>query len=156
MRSNDSIELNSGWETNVVIGYLSCARQSDLSVLNRNRNCMRCVTLNKSVSGSGKRLPVKYDCQMQYGVYMVEADCQPYTDCCFFLSVLIFKSYFENDQLFRHLECGAKISEVTNLKEISDLYSKISKYFEYIYENWLANLGYDLVFYSILKVMELI
>ena len=127
-------------------------RRSDVSVLNRNRNRVRRVTLNKCVSGSGKRLPVKYDRQMQYGVYMVEPDCQPYTDCCFFLSVLIFKSYYENDQFYRRLECGAKISEVINLKEISDLYSKLGfeKFrnisnddFEYIYENWLANLGYD-------------
>ena len=56
------------------------------------------------------------------------------------------------------MECSSKISEVINLKEISDLYSKLGfeKFqnisnddLEYIYENWLANLGYDLVvFYS--------
>ena len=56
---------------------------------------------------------------------MVEADCQPYTYCCFFLSVLIFKSYYENNQLYRYLECGTKISEVIIVKEISDLYSKL-------------------------------
>ena len=63
-------------------------------------------------------------------------------------------SYFENDQLYRRLECGAKISEVINLNEISDLYSKFGfeKFrtitnddFQYIYDNWLMNLGYDLV-----------
>ena len=100
IQSNDSIELNDGWETNVVISYLPHARQSDVSVSNWNRNCVRCVALNKSLSGSGKCSPVKYDHQLRYCVYMVEADCQPYTDCCFFLSILIFKSYYENDQLY--------------------------------------------------------
>ena len=88
IQSNDSIELNGGWETNVVISYVPHRRQSDVSVLNRNGNRVVCVTLNKRVSGSGKRLPVKYDCQLQYGVYKVEPDCQPYTDCCFLLSIL--------------------------------------------------------------------
>ena len=92
----------------MVISYLPHTRQSDVSVLNWNRNSVRHVTLNKRVSGSGKHLPV-------------ESDCQPYTDCCFFLSILIFKNYLENDQLYRCLECGAKISEGINLKEISDL-----------------------------------
>ena len=69
------------------------------------------VLLWISLSGNGKSLPVKYDLQMRYGVYMVEADYQPYTDC-FFLSVLIFKSYYDNDQLYRRLECGAKISDL--------------------------------------------
>ena len=45
MQSNDSIELNGGWETNVVISYLPRTRQSDVSVLNRNRNHVRHVTL---------------------------------------------------------------------------------------------------------------
>ena len=124
IQSNDSIELNSGWETNVVISYLPRVRQSDVSVSNQNKNRVRCVTLSKILFGSGKCSPVKYDRQMQYGVYMVEADFQPYTDCCFFLNVLTFKSYYENDQLYRCLECSAKISEVINVKEISDLHSK--------------------------------
>ena len=150
-------------ETNVVISYLHHINQSDQSIMShstsdRNRNCVRHVTSNRTVSGTGKCLPVKYDRQMQYGVYMVEPDCQPYTDCCFFLSVLIIKSYYENNQLYRHLECSAKISEVISVKEISDLYSKLgfekcqhicNDDFQHIYENWLANLEYDLVvFYS--------
>ena len=94
---------------------------------------------------------------MRYGVYMVEPDSQPYTDCYFFLSVLISKSYHENDQLYKRLECDAKISKVISVKKISDLYLKLGfeKFrqisnddFPYIYENWLANLGYDfIVFY---------
>ena len=68
----------------------------------------------------------------------------------FIQSVLISKSSYENDQLYRYLECGAKISEIINVEEISNLYSKLGfENFEYIYKNWLANLGYDLVvFYS--------
>ena len=86
---------------------------------------------------------------MQYGVYMVEPDCQPYTDSCFFSSVLIFKSYFENDQLYRHLECGAKISDFFSKLGFEEFQSISNDDFEYIYENWLANIGYDLVvFYS--------
>ena len=99
LQSNDSIKLNGGWEINVVISYLPHASQTDVSVLNQTRNHVRRTSLNKTVSGSGKRLPVKYDHQMRYGVYMVEPGCQPYTKC-FYISILICKSYFENDQLF--------------------------------------------------------
>ena len=78
IQSNYSIELNGGWETNVVISYLPRARQTGVSVLNQNKHCVRLVTLNKSVSRSRKCLPIKYDHQMQYGVYMVEPDKKEY------------------------------------------------------------------------------
>ena len=79
---------------------------------------------------------------------MVEPDCQPYTDC-FFLSVLILKSYFENNQLYRSLECGAKISDLYSKLGFEKFQNISNDDFQYIYENWLANLGYDLVvFYS--------
>ena len=146
MQSNYAIQINGGWQCNVVIHHAPRGG-GDHRQYGRRNACR--VQLEELVFACG--LGLKKDHQICYGLYDVDSKWQLYNSCCCILSILISLSHLEKNLLYKQLLYGCEISDLITLAELGNLYKIVleigdgisSSDYPVIYNNWLNPLGYE-------------